>query len=192
MSQSRTTQSRTPEAGLHPDGVRCILVAIASRLIPYFLGSASSRNAALATAIEALTAYNPQTLADYFAAARHISLSFATLVASEKAADPELPEKQQLQYMAKANTLNRTVQRIEATLPKSRSQPPSQQSQQTSQPGARHAPAPAFDDLLESAISDFYAMLDARSAANQAAPMHATLAHTAPAQTVTGAAPLGG
>jgi hypothetical protein len=174
-----------------------VVAAILRRLIAFFLGPDDDADAAYAAALEALLDYRPASLTDYLAAARHIALSFAALVASAKAIDPATAEKPQLQFLGKANTLSRTAQQTEAALARRQTAPPAPQpdprqaaqptaqsgaqstAQSTAQSGAQPAatPEPALhymsdeeaDALVNSVMADYLAKTQ-RNAAGDASP----------------------
>ncbi|HYZ25251.1 MAG TPA: hypothetical protein VE690_24210, partial [Rhodopila sp.] len=98
--------------------------AIAKSLIPLFLGDDTDRPAARAAALAALAAYHPDTLTDYLTAARAIAFSLGAVAATAIALEPELPPKQQLQSLTRANSFARLAQKAEAALEKARQHRP--------------------------------------------------------------------
>ncbi|HYZ20745.1 MAG TPA: hypothetical protein VE690_01185, partial [Rhodopila sp.] len=98
--------------------------AIAKTLIPLFLCDDTDRPAARAAALAALAAYHPDTLTDYLTAARAIAFSLGAVAATGIALDPELPPKQQLQTLTRANSFARLAQKAETALDKARQHRP--------------------------------------------------------------------
>jgi hypothetical protein len=160
-----------------------VLVALARRLLRHFLAEDGDRTAAFAAALHALLACHPESLTDALAAARLIALSFATLIASDKAADPDIPERQQLQYLTKTNTLCRTAQKAEAAIARPRPR--------TADPTT--ANLPAAETMTQTANQATANQATAnQAAANQAAANQATVqpaAGTAAETTARAAAP---
>ena len=181
------------------------LDALARRLLRHFLAEDGNRTRAFAAALEALLAYHPETLTDALAAARLIALSFATLIASDKAADPDLAERQQLHYLTKTNTLCRTAQKAEAALTRPRPPTTSQTAYRTTatqpaaetttpttaQPAPRYPTEPEADAIFNAVMAEIRATRptgpDPRSdafwtALQQCADSHAPQPAATPAQ----------
>ncbi|HYZ22607.1 MAG TPA: hypothetical protein VE690_10665, partial [Rhodopila sp.] len=146
IADPRLSYPKIADPDLTPD--QRVVAAILRRLIAFFLGPDLDADAAYAAALEALLDYRPAGLTEYLAAARHIALSFAALVASAKAIDPATAEKPQLQFLTKANTLSRTAQQTEAALARRPSPQPA--AQPTPQPATRPAAQPAVQPAAQS------------------------------------------
>jgi hypothetical protein len=108
--------------------------AIAKTLIPLFLAEDQDKAAARAAALAALAAYQPETLTDYLAAARAIAFSLGAIAATGTALDAELPARQQLQCLTRANSFARLAQKAEAALEKARKHRPANTTPRAPEP----------------------------------------------------------
>jgi hypothetical protein len=159
--------------------------AIATTLIPFFLGDDNDPAAAHAAARQTLDAYNPKSLTDYIAAARAIGFSLGALAATGKAMDPALPEPRQHQYLTKATGFARLAQKAEAALEKARQHRPAN-TQPASVPPVSTEPAalalPEDEDATIQTLVD-HALIDKSMAALLAfMPQTATMAEPSAAQ----------
>ncbi|HYZ22242.1 MAG TPA: hypothetical protein VE690_08805 [Rhodopila sp.] len=124
-----------------------ILEAVASKLVWLFRDPDDSRQTARTAALQAIAACNPQTPLECLLVGRMLALSLSAIDAAGKAATPGCPDRLQLQYLTKTNTLSRQAQQAEAEWARlrvpSRPQPqPTLRPQPQQQPEKQPKPQP--------------------------------------------------
>jgi hypothetical protein len=92
-----------------------VMFAVADHLVPLFKTGCDTERAGL-IAIGAIDAYQPETRADFFNAARTIAFSMATITLLGKAASDDMPLPEQIRLFGRANMLNRSADQSERTM----------------------------------------------------------------------------
>ena len=122
-----------PEVGL--------MFGIADQLIPLFKIGTIDVPLAREMAVSAITAYAPETRADYVNIARTIALSMAALSLLGTAASQDMTMPEKMRTFGRANALNRSADQSERTMMQrrryQRANPPGEQPDHESE-----APAP--------------------------------------------------
>ncbi len=90
-----------------------LFYSMAERLTPLFVGEGRGTTYARYAAGEAIAGYHPETRADYASIARILALSLATVTASVRASDPDMPIADQLRFLGKVQGLSQGADRAE-------------------------------------------------------------------------------
>lgn len=93
-----------------------LLFVTADRLAPLFLYGTMSQSDARAIAMDAVTAYSPETRADYFNVARTIAFSMAGVALLGKTAGTDMSLKDKMRTYDRANALHRSANQAERTM----------------------------------------------------------------------------
>ncbi len=134
-----------------------LLVSVAVQLAPLFETADTDPDYARKSALSALTAYQPESRADFVNIARILAFSMATLAALGMAAADDLTPALKMRYFGRANALNRSADQSERTMmQRRRDQRANPSAERPAHLGPRPAdPEPSPDDAaIDAAIEE--------------------------------------